>query len=75
MSKSECFYDGCGSIKKQTMDVANRCTVPDMVGEETDGCEYLFFFFSPLPDPHSSLFPPRKGLSTTHTFTGIPGRC
>ena len=75
MNKSECFYDGCGSIKKQTMDVANRCTVPDMVGEETDGCEYLFFFFSPLPDPHSSLFPPRKGLSTTHTFTGIPGRC
>ncbi|KAI0097222.1 hypothetical protein GGR51DRAFT_553254 [Nemania sp. FL0031] len=37
MNKSECFYDGCGSIKKQTMAVANKCTVPDMVGEETDG--------------------------------------
>ena len=52
MNKSECFYDGCGSIKKQTMDVANRCTVPDMVGEETDGCEF-FFSFSPLPHPSS----------------------
>ncbi|KAI8957969.1 hypothetical protein F5Y11DRAFT_363210 [Daldinia sp. FL1419] len=37
MNKSECFYDGCGSITKQTMAVANQCTVPDMVGEETDG--------------------------------------
>ncbi|KAI0967904.1 hypothetical protein F4678DRAFT_482915 [Xylaria arbuscula] len=37
MNKSECFYDGCGSITKQTMDVANRCTVKDMVGENTDG--------------------------------------
>ncbi|KAL7624590.1 hypothetical protein AAE478_006157 [Parahypoxylon ruwenzoriense] len=37
MNKSECFYDGCGSIKKQTMSVANQCTVKDMVGEQTDG--------------------------------------
>ncbi|KAI1814807.1 hypothetical protein GGS20DRAFT_385778 [Poronia punctata] len=37
MDKSECFYDGCGSIQKQQMSVANQCTVPDMVGEETDG--------------------------------------
>ncbi|KAF2969087.1 hypothetical protein GQX73_g4481 [Xylaria multiplex] len=37
MNKSECFYDGCGSIKKQTMDVANRCSVKDFVGEQTDG--------------------------------------
>jgi hypothetical protein len=40
MNKSECFYDGCGSIKKQDMSVANKCTVKDMVGENTDGCEY-----------------------------------
>ncbi|KAF3012661.1 hypothetical protein E8E14_011237 [Neopestalotiopsis sp. 37M] len=37
MNKSECFYDGCGSIKKQAMTTANKCTVKDMVGEETDG--------------------------------------
>jgi len=37
MDKSECFYDGCGSIKKQAMTTANQCTVKDMVGEEVDG--------------------------------------
>ncbi|KAI2634825.1 hypothetical protein GGS26DRAFT_551460 [Hypomontagnella submonticulosa] len=37
MNKSECFYDGCGSITKQAMSVANQCTVPDMVGEDTEG--------------------------------------
>ncbi|RYP09985.1 hypothetical protein DL765_008254 [Monosporascus sp. GIB2] len=37
MNKSECFYDGCGSIKKQPMSIANECTVEDFVGEETDG--------------------------------------
>lgn len=40
MDKSECFYDGCGSITKQAMSVANQCTVEDMVGEETDGCKF-----------------------------------
>jgi hypothetical protein len=39
MDKSECFYDGCGSIKKQQMSVANQCTVKDFVNEQTDGCE------------------------------------
>jgi len=37
MDKSECFYDGCGSIKKQAMATANQCTVKDMVGEQTEG--------------------------------------
>jgi len=37
MDKSECFYDGCGSITKQAMTVANQCQVKDMVGEQTDG--------------------------------------
>ena len=40
MNKSECFYDGCGSIKKQPMATANNCKVKDMVGEPTVGCEY-----------------------------------
>jgi hypothetical protein len=37
MAKSECRYDGCGSITKQDMSVANKCTVKDMVGENIDG--------------------------------------
>jgi hypothetical protein len=41
MDKSECFYDGCGSIKKQQMSVANQCTVKDFVGEQTDGCKFV----------------------------------
>jgi hypothetical protein len=39
MDKSECFYDGCGSIEKQQMSEASKCTVEDFVGEVTDGCE------------------------------------
>jgi hypothetical protein len=37
MDKSECFYDGCGSITKQAMSKASQCTVKDFVGEVTDG--------------------------------------
>jgi hypothetical protein len=37
MDKSECFYDGCGSITKQAMATANQCTVEEMVKEQTDG--------------------------------------
>jgi len=37
MDKSECFYDGCGSIKKQDMTVANKCTVNTLVKENIDG--------------------------------------
>ncbi|KAJ2993935.1 hypothetical protein NUW58_g1689 [Xylaria curta] len=37
MNKSECFYDGCGSLQKQAMATANKCTVKDMVGEQTEG--------------------------------------
>lgn len=40
MDKSECFYDGCGSIKKQQMTNANKCTVKDFVNEPTDGCKF-----------------------------------
>ena len=41
MDKSECFYDGCGSIKKQAMSEANKCTVEDFVKENIDGCMWL----------------------------------
>ncbi|KAK4466350.1 hypothetical protein QBC42DRAFT_302685 [Cladorrhinum samala] len=37
MDKSECFYDGCGSIKKQAMAVANQCAIKETVREETLG--------------------------------------
>ncbi|PMD40821.1 hypothetical protein L207DRAFT_554436 [Hyaloscypha variabilis F] len=37
MNKSECFYDGCGSITKQAMATANKCSVQLEVQEETDG--------------------------------------
>jgi len=37
MDKSECFYDGCGSIKKQAMSEANKCTVNEIVKEDIQG--------------------------------------
>ncbi|KAL8300866.1 hypothetical protein RB597_009393 [Gaeumannomyces tritici] len=37
MDKSECFYDGCGSIKKQAMSEASKCTIRDIVKENIDG--------------------------------------
>ena len=43
MDKSECFYDGCGSITKQAMSVANQCTIKETVREETGGCKSSFF--------------------------------
>ena len=42
MDKSECFYDGCGSIKKQPMATANQCKVKDMVQETVDGCTFPY---------------------------------
>ncbi len=41
MTKSECFYDGCGAITKQQMSVANQCKVKEMVHENIDGCTYI----------------------------------
>lgn len=40
MDKSECFYDGCGSITKQPMATANKCKVEDFVKEPVDGCQF-----------------------------------
>ena len=40
MDKSECFYDGCGSITKQPMATANKCTIKETVNEVTDGCTF-----------------------------------
>lgn len=43
MNKSECFYDGCGSLKKQAMSEANKCNIKDIVKENTVGCKSWFF--------------------------------
>jgi len=51
MDKSECFYDGCGSIKKQAMSEANKCTVKDFVGENIDGCGFPVSVLPILPTP------------------------
>lgn len=71
MNKSECFYDGCGSIKKQPMTTANKCTVKDMVGEVTDGCKfslielrYWFHTNSSQGSPHSRVCPCKDRLSS-----------
>lgn len=45
MDKSECFYDGCGSIEKQPMATANQCTVPETIKEDVDGCEFSLSCF------------------------------
>jgi hypothetical protein len=50
MDKSECFYDGCGSITKQAMTKANQCTVKDFVGEATDGCTFSLDALRSLPE-------------------------
>lgn len=39
MDEPECFYDGCGSITKQDMAVANQCTIETTVDEPVEGCE------------------------------------
>jgi len=49
MDKSECFYDGCGSITKQSMAVANQCTVKTMVNDKVDGCKYLLRILTIIP--------------------------
>ena len=41
MDKSECFYDGCGSITKQQMSVANQCKVAPIVNEDTGADTWL----------------------------------
>jgi hypothetical protein len=39
MDTEDCFYDGCGSLKKQAMTEANKCKVRDMVVDNIDGCK------------------------------------
>lgn len=65
MNKSECFYDGCGSITKQAMSVANQCTVPDMVGEDTEGCKFRASLARTrlMLTYHRGRPPPRQGLN------------
>lgn len=55
MDKSECFYDGCGSITKQAMATANQCQIKNMVNEETDGCKFWGNFILEYEKGHDSL--------------------
>jgi hypothetical protein len=57
MAKSECFYDGCGAIKKQDMSVANQCKINEIVHENIDGCKWR--------QPHS-------GHSLDYSGTYVP---
>lgn len=41
MDKSECFYDGCGSITKQPMATANKCSIEKTITEPTEGCTFV----------------------------------
>ena len=63
MDKNDCFYDGCGSLKKQTMAEANKCTVRDMVGDNIDGCKSLSKLSQCLISRGSPLTVP-KGSTT-----------
>ncbi len=67
MDKSECFYDGCGSIKKQAMSVANQCTVQDLVKEENTGFTFSKTYPSPPPGP------PAVKMLTCHRDQGDSG--
>jgi hypothetical protein len=63
MDKSECFYDGCGVLKKQAMSQASKCSVKDMVGEDSTSCK-----LKPATD---------MACSGTNIFAGLkemPGR-
>jgi len=69
MDKSECFYDGCGSIKKQQMVEANKCSVKELVREETDGCE---FFFPSLIGYDVNMYNRAQGTSWKGMITSLP---
>lgn len=34
-----CYLRNCSRLASQTPEVKNKCTVPDTVGEDIDGCE------------------------------------
>lgn len=66
MNKSECFYDGCGSITKQQMSVANQCSIKLTVQEETDGCMSRHSF----AECHSLTFH-RARQASRHVIPGL----
>lgn len=35
-----CFGASCADLKTQTVEEANRCTVPERVREDVDGCKF-----------------------------------
>ena len=69
MNKSECFYDGCGSITKQAMTVANKCTVKDQVGENIEGCTFILTAVFPVfSDANSSQGSPLSPVGRSLSF-------
>jgi hypothetical protein len=71
MNKSECFYDGCGSIKKQPMATANNCKVQNMVGEDTGGCECQHFPKGTKADAFQGLAACLANDDFSHSFCHI----
>lgn len=57
MDTPECFYDGCGSITKQSMEVANQCTIQETVQEDVEGCKFfpLLGTFFELPNQPNQI--------------------
>ncbi len=68
---TRCSGDSCKALKSQSSDEAAKCTLPQTVKEEINGCESM----SPIPYDHPTK--PSPGADPADQLTGvstIPGR-